>query len=70
MSEAVDPMGNFPVQKQFWKVADYVGGSMAEAAVKQMDKRVVDSLQRMGYDIRGVRRMTRRRWACLAAAQG
>ena len=54
MSEIVDPMGQFPVAKQFWKVADYIGGSMAEAKTKQMDMRVVDSLQRMGYDIRGV----------------
>ena len=29
---------------------------MAEAAVKQMDVRVLDSLQGMGYDIRGVSR--------------
>ena len=34
VSQAFDPMGKFPVAKQFWKVADYVGGSMAEAAVK------------------------------------
>ena len=54
VTEDVDPMGQFRVQKQGWKVADYIGGSMTAAATKQMDVRVVDSLQRMGYNIRGV----------------
>ena len=48
VTEAVDPMGSFPVPQKGWKGANYVGGSMAEAAVKQMDVRVLDSLQRMG----------------------
>ena len=48
VAESFDPMGNFPLAKQLWKVADYIGGSMAEAAVKQMDVWVLDPLKRMG----------------------
>ena len=60
VSEAVDPMGNFPVAKQFWKVADYIGGSMTEAKTKQMDMRVVDSCR--GWDtISGASTRVRRR---------